>query len=169
MSHKPSLTNHDPNTYRTHASFVFSAANSAPVLRLLNPKPGEKIIDLGCGTGEITIAIKEVVGDQDIQAAESFAKAHPEYESAFDAVFTSATLHWCKDSPEGVVQLINWLLRPGGRMAFEFGGFGNACGVRAALHHTIRAKGINPIHLDPWYFPTANQYEKVKSLYDEHP
>ncbi|KAL0252968.1 hypothetical protein I308_102362 [Cryptococcus tetragattii IND107] len=190
MSHKPSLTNHDPNTYRTHASFVFSAANSAPVLRLLNPKPGEKIIDLGCGTGEITIAIKEVVGDQgivtgvdanqsmldsaknsgpstikwiqaDIQAAESFAKAHPEYESAFDAVFTSATLHWCKDSPEGVVQLINWLLRPGGRMAFEFGGFGNACGVRAALHHTIRAKGINPIHLDPWYFPTANQYEKV--------
>lgn len=43
------------------------------------------------------------------------------------------------------------------------------CGVRGALHHAIRAKGINPIHLDPWYFPTANQYEKVKSLYDEYP
>lgn len=43
------------------------------------------------------------------------------------------------------------------------------CGVRATLHHTIRARGINPIHLDPWYFPTANQYEKVKALYDEDP
>ncbi|OWZ62728.1 hypothetical protein C366_01499 [Cryptococcus neoformans Tu401-1] len=190
MSHNSNLTNHDPNAYRTHASFVFSAANSAPVLGLLNPKPGEKIIDLGCGTGEITIAINQVVGQQgnvigvdanqsmldsaassepstirwiqaDIQAAESFAKAHPECEAAFDAVFTSATLHWCKDSPEGVVQLIHWLLKPGGRMVFEFGGFGNGCGVRAALHHAIRAKGIDPIPLDPWYFPTVKQYEKV--------
>lgn len=43
----------------------------------------------------------------------------------FDAVFTSATLHWCKRDPAGVVEGIKWLLKPGGRVAFEFGGFGN--------------------------------------------
>lgn len=79
------------------------------------------------------------------------------------------------------MQLIHWLLKPGGKMVFEFGGFGNGqvqafscrlqclnaicrCGVRAALHHAIRAKGIDPIPLDPWYFPTVKQYEKVVSL-----
>lgn len=80
MSHSPNLTSHDPNAYRTHASFVFSAGNSAPVLGLLDPKPGEKIIDLGCGTGEITIAIKEVVGQQGtvigVDANQSMVRQH---------------------------------------------------------------------------------------------
>ena len=46
-------------------------------------------------------------------------------KGSFDAVFTSAVLHWCKDDPEGVVEGINWLLKPGGRVAFEFGGYSN--------------------------------------------
>lgn len=49
----------------------------------------------------------------------------PSLKGKFDAVFTSATLHWCKDDPAGVVEGMKWLLKPGGRIAFEFGGFGN--------------------------------------------
>ena len=50
----------------------------------------------------------------------------PSLKGTFDAVFTSATLHWAKADPAGVVDGIKWLLKPGGRVAFEFGGFGNA-------------------------------------------
>ncbi|ODO12094.1 hypothetical protein I350_00880 [Cryptococcus amylolentus CBS 6273] len=198
MPHAANLTNHNADNYHTNASFVFSAANTAPVLGLLQAKEGEKIIDLGCGTGELTKGLKEVVGEKgvvvgvdsshdmldkaasqspssipyiqaDIQNASAFAAAHPEYHHAFDAVFTSATLHWCKDSPEGVIELVRWLLRPGGRFAFEFGGFGNVCGIRAALHHAVRARGIDPIPLDPWYFPTPRQYESVLKAADFTP
>ncbi|WVQ85734.1 hypothetical protein IAT38_007901 [Cryptococcus sp. DSM 104549] len=190
MSHQANLTNHNPTAYQTNASFVYSDAYTAPVLGLLNPQKGDKIIDLGCGTGELTVNLKKVVGEEgvvigvdanqsmldsaskkspssiqyiqaDIQDPSSFAAAHPELKGAFDAVFTSATLHWCKDSPEGVVELVGWLLKPGGRFAFEFGGFGNVCGVRAALHDVVRRRGVDPAPLDPWYFPTARQYEKV--------
>ncbi|WWD18228.1 hypothetical protein CI109_102678 [Kwoniella shandongensis] len=194
MSHQSSLTNHNPTFYQTNASFVYSPAYSGPVLSLLEPKLGEKIIDLGCGTGELTRTILEAVGEKgevvgvdsnqsmlnkatssspsaitylqaDIQSLSQFAASHPQYEGYFDAVFTSATLHWCKSSPGGVVELVKWLLKPGGRMAFEFGGFGNCVGIRGALHQVVRAKGVDPIPLDPWYFPTVAQYEKLLKSY----
>ncbi|WVQ71308.1 hypothetical protein IAR50_000835 [Cryptococcus sp. DSM 104548] len=190
MPYSANLTNHNASNYHTNASFVFSSANTAPVLGLLQAKEGEKIIDLGCGTGELTKGLKEVVGEKgvvvgvdssrdmldkaasqsppsipylqaDIQSRSSFAASYPQYHHAFDAVFTSATLHWCKDSPEGVVELVKWLLIPGGRFVFEFGGFGNVCGIRAALHQVVRSRGIDPIPLDPWYLPTPRQYESM--------
>ncbi|KAK8865596.1 hypothetical protein IAR55_000740 [Kwoniella newhampshirensis] len=190
MSHESSLTNHNPTAYQTNASFVYSSAYSGPVLSLLDPRPGEKIIDLGCGTGELTRVISDAVGEggevvgvdsnrsmldkatsatpatitylqADIQSPSTFISLHPAYKGKFDAVFTSATLHWCKSAPGGVVELVKWLLKPGGRMAFEFGGFGNCVGVRAALHEVIRRKGVDPSPLDPWYFPTIAHYTKL--------
>lgn len=58
-----SLSNHNASAYSKNASFVYSSAYTSAVLSLLDPKPGEKIIDLGCGTGELTLQIREAVGD----------------------------------------------------------------------------------------------------------
>lgn len=85
----------------------------------------------------------------------------PALQGKFDAVFSSATLHWCRANPAGVVETMKWLLKPGGRVAVEFGGFGNTVGVRAALHQVVRARGIDPESVDPWYFPTVGQYSAV--------
>jgi ubiquinone/menaquinone biosynthesis C-methylase UbiE len=63
MSHTASLTNHKADNYNKHADFVYSAAYTSPVLGLLAAKPGEKIVDLGCGTGELTEGIKDSVGE----------------------------------------------------------------------------------------------------------
>jgi SAM-dependent methyltransferase len=49
-----------------------------------------------------------------------------EWKHSFDKIFTSATLHWCKADPGGVVESVKWLLKPGGIFVYEFGGYGNA-------------------------------------------
>ena len=48
--------------YNKAASFVYSSSYVAPVLELLDAKPGERIFDFGCGSGEVTLQIVETVG-----------------------------------------------------------------------------------------------------------
>jgi SAM-dependent methyltransferase len=100
----------------------------------------------------------------------------------FDAVFSNATLHWCKRNPLGVLTGIQKVLKPGGRLALEMGGFTNCIGslfetaskrqpsfgvtgIRSTIHSVLRSKGHNPEALDPWYFPTGEEYSKVNSLW----
>ena len=49
--------------YNKTASFVYSAEHTTPILTLLDPKPGDKVIDFGCGTGEVTLQLSGVVTD----------------------------------------------------------------------------------------------------------
>lgn len=58
------LTNHNPDNYSKNASFVYSAKYTQAVLALLDPQPGERIVDLGCGTGELTRQIADAVGPE---------------------------------------------------------------------------------------------------------
>lgn len=61
-----SLTNHTTENYLKHANFVFSAKHSSPILDLLSPQPGQSIVDLGAGTGQLTEKIKLAVGESGI-------------------------------------------------------------------------------------------------------
>lgn len=46
----------------------------------------------------------------------------------FDAVFSNATLHWCKRDPAGVLEGVKKYLKPGGRLVVEMGGSLNCIG-----------------------------------------
>jgi SAM-dependent methyltransferase len=92
------------------------------------------------------------------------------YEHSFDAVFTNATLHWCKRDPAAVLQGVKRALKRtrsetthGGlpRFVGEFGGFLNVTGIRSHLHHVMKERGIDPVPLDPWYFPSDVEYKAV--------
>jgi 2-polyprenyl-3-methyl-5-hydroxy-6-metoxy-1,4-benzoquinol methylase len=87
-------------TYATNARFV--ADLGMPVVELLNPQPGDRILDLGCGDGALTIKLKqlgcEVVGvdasENLIQAAQALGlDAHVmdghklEFDRPFDSPF----------------------------------------------------------------------------------
>jgi len=173
--------------YQKTASFVFSNEFTAPVLTLLDAKPGERIIDVGCGSGEVTLQIKQLVGETGIvvgmDSSESMiAKCRGsgiKYAfvgdaqaidipstwdvslKSYDAVFSNAALHWCKQNPRGVVESAKRLLKPGGRFVVEMGGQMNCIGVRAALHHVLRNRGYKPEELDPWYFPSTADYKEL--------
>lgn len=77
--------------------------------------------------------------------------------SAFDAVFTNAALHWVR-APRTVIDGAKRVLRPGGRFVGEFGGHGNMAAVRVAMHAALWRRGLDPLEVDPWYFPTAEEY-----------
>lgn len=177
------------NQYNKTASFVYSSAFVAPVMELLDPHPGERILDLGCGSGEVTIRLSKVVEQQtggvavgvdfsasmiekarlnglkhafvsDIQDLE-IPDELPEAQELFDAVFSNATLHWCKRDPEGVLRAVRRVLRPGGRFVAEMGGFMNCIGVRTAIHRVMKSRGYDPVACDPWYFPSMEDYVKL--------
>lgn len=149
------------------------------VVDWLAPQPGERILDLGCGTGDLASQLAsagaEVTGldsSPDMIAAarakypgirfevadgQSFAVSAP-----YDAVFSNAALHWMKDA-EGAAASIWRALRPGGRFAAEFGGKGNVRRVIGALQEVLLERfGIPPLgESGPWYFPSIGEYASL--------
>jgi trans-aconitate methyltransferase len=159
--------------YDDKHSFVFQYGES--VLELLEVKPGERILDLGCGTGHLTKQIQEqgaeVIGidaspEMIEKARESYADIPFEvadarnfhFDEPFDAVFTNATLHWIHDT-HGVIKSVYNVLKPGGRFVGEFGGKGNNQLMIAATATVLKkygyAKGNN---INPWYYPSTAEY-----------
>ena len=160
--------------YAENARFVSDLGQ--PVLDLLNPQPGERVLDLGCGDGALTeklvAAGAEVVGIDsspdmiaaakrrglDASVADAFSL---NFHSEFDAVFSNAAMHWMKRDPDAVIRGVYEALKPGGRFASEMGGFGCVAAITVALCATLERFGIpDPAALIPWYFPEPNEYRE---------
>lgn len=161
----------NPRQYGENARFVSDLG--MPVVALLAPRPGERILDLGCGDGALTVKLVEagceVIGVDAspamIEAARSLGldacvadAEHLAFHEDFDAVFSNAALHWMKDAPR-VVAGVWQALRPGGRFVGEFGGHGNVAAIVDALNQALAARGLT---VDcPWFFPRADDYREL--------
>lgn len=160
----------NPDRYARTAAFV--PALGLPVLDLLDPQPGERILDLGCGDGVLTEKLAslgcQVVGvdssaDQ-VAAAQARgldarvvdARELP-FEAEFDAVFSNAALHWMRP-PEAVLAGVWRALEPGGRFVGELGGAGNIAQVLAVLAIVLARRDIPLQQASPWYFPDEAEY-----------
>ncbi|MGH7873788.1 MAG: class I SAM-dependent methyltransferase [Candidatus Binatia bacterium] len=168
-------TSWNPDRYAKNARFV--ADLGAPLLKLLAPQPGERILDLGCGDGALTEKLRAagcaVVG-VDASLAQLRAARRRGLDVAvadgqclglqqrFDAVFSNAALHWMKRA-EQVVAGVASCLKPGGRFVGEFGGKGNVQKIRAALHAGLRRRAIDAWAVDPWFYPAPEEYTTLLS------
>lgn len=161
--------------YQDKHAFVWQYGED--LLKLLDPKPGEYILDLGCGTGQLTEKIAltgaEVMGIDSAPAMIEKAKQNYPHllfavadardfqvHQPLDAVFSNATLHWVKE-PEKAIACIYQELKPGGRFVAEFGGKGNIQAIAQALHMALETIGINAETLNPWYFPSIAEYSTL--------
>jgi trans-aconitate methyltransferase len=166
----------DATLYDAKHSFVWE--RGADLLELLAPHAGERILDLGCGTGHLTAKIAEsgahVVGLDSSPEMIAEAKGnYPElefvvadardfrFEKPFDAVFSNATLHWILE-PERVAQSVSEALVSEGRFVAEMGGQGNIERLVSALRRARTAIG-SPVEAgyNPWYFPTIGEYASL--------
>lgn len=160
----------DPDTYAKNARFVSDLGS--PVLELLAPQPGERILDLGCGDGVLTKKLAgfgcEVIAVDSsapqVEAARRLGlKAYVmngeelPYQEEFDAVFSNAVLHWIKRA-DALIEAVLRSLRPGGRFVAECGGHGCVNKIRTALVEALNSRGIDGESRVPWYFPTPGEY-----------
>ena len=167
-------TNHwNPNSYNRHTAFVSELA--LPVVDLLDPKNGEKILDAGCGEGTLAVEIirrgakiigvdmsAEMIGQCQAKGIESYVGSVTDlpYDEVFDAVFSNAVLHWVKDA-RTAVQNIAKSLKCDGRFVCEFGGEGNAYHVISAMQEVFANHPAFGIFENPWYFPSVEAYRTL--------
>jgi trans-aconitate 2-methyltransferase len=171
MSESQSTDRWNAALYEDRHGFVWR--HGAALLDLLAPQPGERILDLGCGTGHLTAQLAargtEVIGlDASPAMIEQARRAYSQLtfligdardftlDRPCDAVLSNAALHWVQP-PEWVVACVYRALRPGGRFVAEFGGRGNVQAIRTALAQTAARCGL-PGWREPWYFPSLAEY-----------
>jgi SAM-dependent methyltransferase len=158
----------DAADYAATARFVSDLGQ--PVLDLLAPRAGERILDVGCGDGALTERLAQagatVVGVDpapDFVAAAAArgldarlidAQALP-FEREFDAVFTNAVLHWVPDL-DAALRGIHRALKAGGRFVGECGGHGNVAAVSTALQAVALRHGVRAQL--PWRYPTTDDF-----------
>ncbi|MVO99041.1 class I SAM-dependent methyltransferase [Paenibacillus lutrae] len=165
----------DAGHYDKQMDFV--AKHGRSVLELLGPVQGESVLDLGCGTGSLSVELAELGADvTGVDLSETMIEqARLKYPGLrfevgdmrsyrshrpFDAVFSNAALHWVPQADEAA-RTVAEALKPGGRLVAEFGGFGNVARIERALAEALAGAGIDPAGRNPWYFPTIGEYSAL--------
>lgn len=165
--------NWDAPFYDGKHSFVSKFGED--LVAMLAPQNGERILDLGCGTGDLAYQLDKlgvnVTGvDKSENMIDQAKSKYPHvkfeafdatdlvYKEEFDAVFSNATLHWVKPAKDALDCVYN-ALKQGGRFVAEFGGKGNVQLITDEIVNQLTGLGIDYNDNDfPWYFPSIGEY-----------
>lgn len=163
----------DAQAYGQNGAFVHGLAGG--VLEWLGAQAGERILDLGCGDGQLTLriaatgaavqgvdasaAMAAAARARGVEAAVAAGEALPYADGAFDAVFSNAALHWVRDQ-DAMMAEVRRVLRPGGRFVAEMGGQGNIAAIRVALRAVLEGHGFGDREDGVNYYPTPEAYTR---------
>lgn len=125
----------NPNQYEK-----FKSARSAPfydLLKMVNVRPNLKVVDLGCGTGELTRALADYLPDSDVlgmdNSPEMLAKSAPfarpglrfeqgnieDLDGEWDLIFSNAALQWVIIDHHELMACLMEMVRPGGQLVVQ--------------------------------------------------
>jgi len=162
----------DPQAYNREGSFVHQLAGG--VVEWLDAQPGEHILDLGCGDGQLTArlaasgaivtgvdASPEMVAaarGRGVTADHAPAEDLPYAGASFDAVFSNAALHWVREQ-DAMMDEVHRVLKPGGRFVAEMGGHSNIAAIHVALTAVLTRHGYGDREKGVNYYPTPDGYK----------
>jgi trans-aconitate methyltransferase len=130
------------------------------LIRKLNLKGNESLLDIGSGDGKVTAEIASLLPNGSVMGIDSSKdmivlaqRMYPRdafinlqfqredannlpFENEFDVIFSNATLHWILDH-RPVLRGVFASLKRGGKVLLQMGGRGNAGEVMAALKRII--------------------------------
>lgn len=163
----------NPAAYARDGAFVPKLG--AEVAEWLDVRPGEHILDLGCGDGQLTARIAEMgvrirgvdaspamvaaARARGVVADEAAAEQLPHADASFDAVFSNAVLHWVRGQDEMLAE-VRRVLKPGGRFVAEMGGHGNIAAIRVALIAALERHGFGDAEDGVNYYPSPQAYTR---------
>ncbi len=163
----------NPEAYAQHGAFVPGLAGD--VVEWLNAQSGERILDLGCGDGQLTERLAatgaELTGVDASPQMVAAARAHgihadhasaellPYSNASFDAVFSNAALHWVRDH-DAMMSEVHRVLRHGGRFVAEMGGHGNIAAISVAFAAVLARHGFAGREDEVNYYPTPREYTR---------
>ncbi len=163
----------DPEAYGRNGAFVHQLAGG--VVEWLAAQPGERILDLGCGDGQLTQRLAqtgaEVTGvdasaemaaaarARGVAAEVGNAEALFFADHSFDAVFSNAALHWVRNQ-DAMLAGVHRVLKPGGRFVAEMGGHGNIAAIRVAFIAALARHGLSEREDGVNYYPTVKGYTR---------
>ena len=163
----------DPEAYGRNGAFVPGLAGG--VLEWLDARPGERILDLGCGDAQLTVRLAatgaQVQGfdasprmaaaarSRGVSVDEGTAESLPYPDQTFDAVFSNAALHWMRDQ-DAMMGQVHRVLKPGGRFVAEMGALGNIAAIRVAFAAIMARHGYDGRRHDLNYYPTPDAYAR---------
>ncbi len=165
----------DADKYTSDFSFVHQYGNS--VTELIDAAPGSTVLDLGCGNGALSMALRKkgyrVKGlDASGELLAIARKNYPEIEfvqadatgfslaEPVDIVFSNAVFHWIdRNRQPDLISHIFRALKTGGQFVFEFGGYGNNQIIHKTLREVFSEHGYT--YQMPFYFPTIGEYSAL--------
>lgn len=160
------------NTVLYDQKHDFVAEYGKGLLEFVPENQEQSILDLGCGTGTLTVQLKaragKVIGVDSSHHMVEKAKKQFEnmefllcdalalpFEEEFDIVFSNAVFHWIKDH-DRLLKNIHKALKTKGRLICEFGARGNIVAIEAAFSESCRKCGY--VYESKFHFPATEDF-----------